>query len=74
MKLIYLCLLHVFCCFTSISAMSVEERVKEIFRLYHHYGNEDYLGEEVSQVEHATQCAMQAEKEGYPTDVSYNDT
>ena len=42
------------------------ESIEELFDLYVKYGNEDYIGEEVSQIEHALQCAYLAEKEGYP--------
>lgn len=41
------------------------ESIKEIFDLYRNYGGNDYIGEEVTQLEHALQCAHFAEKE-YP--------
>ena len=41
----------------------------EIIRLYTQYGDEDYIGEPVSQVEHMCQCAMLAENEGYDEDI-----
>lgn len=34
----------------------------DIFELYDKYGNNDYIGEEVSQIEHMIQCAMLAEE------------
>jgi phosphonate degradation associated HDIG domain protein len=47
----------------------IEESVNEIFELYQKYGNEDYIGEPVSQVEHMCQAAQLAEAEGYPEEV-----
>ena len=41
----------------------------DVFSLYKKYGHNDYLGEPVNQVEHAIQCAMLAEKEGYSDEV-----
>jgi len=46
-----------------------EQATKEVFDLYRKYGNRDYIGEPVSQQEHMTQCAMLAEKEGFPDEV-----
>lgn len=43
--------------------------VETAFLLYKKYGHNDYLGEPVNQLEHATQCAMLAENEGFPTEV-----
>jgi 2-amino-1-hydroxyethylphosphonate dioxygenase (glycine-forming) len=37
----------------------------EIMSLYNNYGNKDYIGEPVSQIEHMCQCAQLAEKEKY---------
>ncbi|MGZ8524773.1 MAG: HDIG domain-containing metalloprotein [Chitinophagaceae bacterium] len=48
---------------------SIEESVNEIFELYQKYGDEDYIGEPVSQVEHMCQAAQLAEAEGYPEEV-----
>ena len=36
------------------------ENIKSIFDLYRTYGNRDYIGESVSQLEHAFQCAYNA--------------
>mgnify|MGYP003449482420 CR=1 FL=1 len=47
----------------------IEESVNEIFGLYQKYGDEDYIGEPVSQVEHMCQAAQLAEAEGYPEEV-----
>ncbi|MDP4263975.1 MAG: HD domain-containing protein [Bacteroidota bacterium] len=41
----------------------------EIIMLYKNYGDEDYIGEPVSQIEHMCQCAQLAEAEGYPEEV-----
>ena len=48
---------------------TIEENVQEIFELYQKYGDEDYIGEPVSQVEHMCQAAQLAEAEGYPEEV-----
>ena len=39
------------------------ETIAIIFDLYKNYGDNDYIGEEVTQLEHALQCAHQAEIE-----------
>ena len=41
----------------------------EIMDLYNNYGNQDYIGEPVSQIEHMCQCAQLAEKEKYNDEV-----
>jgi putative nucleotidyltransferase with HDIG domain len=43
--------------------MSFEQ--EQIFQLYNKYGNAGYIGESVSQVEHALQCARLAEFDGF---------
>lgn len=48
---------------------TIPQRVDEILSLYEQYGNADYIGEPVSQIEHMCQCAQLAEEEGYGTDV-----
>jgi 2-amino-1-hydroxyethylphosphonate dioxygenase (glycine-forming) len=40
-----------------------------IITLYEKYGNADYIGEPVSQLEHMCQAAQLAEAEGYPEEV-----
>ena len=53
-------------------AMKKVEAIKiadEIMSLYANYGNEDYIGEPVSQIEHMCQCAQLAEKEKYDDEV-----
>lgn len=52
--------------------MEVKEILKEadsIISLYNKYGNEAYIGEPVSQLEHMCQCAQLAQKEGYDDEV-----
>jgi phosphonate degradation associated HDIG domain protein len=52
--------------------MKKEEAIQiadEIMSLYNNYGNEDYIGEPVSQIEHMCQCAQLAEKENYDDEV-----
>lgn len=43
--------------------------VDEIFSLYASFGDADYIGEPVSQLEHMSQAAQLAESEGYPPEV-----
>jgi 2-amino-1-hydroxyethylphosphonate dioxygenase (glycine-forming) len=49
--------------------MQAESTIKEIFGLYEKYGNEDYIGEPVSQVEHMSQSAQLAMDSGYDDEV-----
>lgn len=42
---------------------------KKIFDLYRKHGDNDYIGEPVSQTEHMIQCAMLAEKENFSNGV-----
>ena len=42
----------------------IQQRVDEILSLYEKFGNEDYIGEPVSQIEHMCQCAQLAEASG----------
>lgn len=48
---------------------SIQHTVAEILSLYERFGDEDYIGEPVSQIEHMCQCAQLAEKEGYDEEV-----
>ncbi len=41
----------------------------DVLSLYEQYGNRDYIGEPVSQVEHMLQAALLAEREGYEEEV-----
>jgi len=44
-------------------------KVNKVFSLYEKYGNEDYIGEPVSQLEHMSQAAALAQTEGYDEEV-----
>lgn len=50
-------------------AQTPEQTADYILDLYKQYGDDDYIGEPVSQVEHMVQCAQLAEKEGYDEEV-----
>jgi 2-amino-1-hydroxyethylphosphonate dioxygenase (glycine-forming) len=52
-----------------ILAMKSENTIKEIFDLYERYGNEDYIGEPISQIEHMSQSAQLAMDGGYDDEV-----
>jgi 2-amino-1-hydroxyethylphosphonate dioxygenase (glycine-forming) len=45
----------------------------EVFDLYNKYGNNGYIGENVTQLEHATQCAFLAEEFCYTNICPYQD-
>ena len=47
----------------------IHSRVEEIISLYKKFGNEDYIGEPVSQIEHMCQCAQLAEAAGADEEV-----
>lgn len=49
--------------------MNAEKATEQIFQLFENYGNADYIGEPVSQVEHALQAAKLAEEAGYEDEV-----
>lgn len=51
------------------AAPAPEYIVDEVFALYEKHGDEDYIGEPVSQLEHMSQAAMLAEDEGYDDEV-----
>ncbi len=46
-----------------------KQTVDEVFALYDQFGQEDYIGEPVSQLEHMCQAARLAEEEGYDAEV-----
>lgn len=48
---------------------SPEEVVEEVFDLYKQHGDDDYIGEPVSQLEHMSQSAALAKQEGYDDEV-----
>lgn len=47
----------------------VKDIIEEVFRLYILHGDEDYIGEPVSQLEHMLQAGELARKEGYDDEV-----
>ncbi|MEO5892929.1 MAG: phosphonate degradation HD-domain oxygenase [Ferruginibacter sp.] len=47
----------------------IKETVDEILSLYQRFGDEDYIGEPVSQIEHMCQCAQLAEAGGFDEEV-----
>ena len=49
--------------------LSTEEIVDEVFALYELHGDDDYIGEPVSQLEHMSQAAALAQAEGYDDEV-----
>ena len=49
--------------------MQIQQTVDEILSLYKNFGNEDYIGEPVSQIEHMCQCAQLAEASGADEEV-----
>ena len=51
------------------STLKPEDIVDEIFALYEKHGDEDYIGEPVSQLEHMSQAAILAEEEGFDEEV-----
>lgn len=44
---------------------NIQATVDEMFGLLLQYGDADYIGEDISQIEHAAQAAQSAEREGY---------
>jgi phosphonate degradation associated HDIG domain protein len=48
---------------------NAEEIITEVFSLYEKFGSEDYIGEPVSQLEHMSQAAEIALKEGFDDEV-----
>jgi phosphonate degradation associated HDIG domain protein len=51
------------------SAYNPQAVVKEVFSLYERFGDEDYIGEPVSQLEHMSQAAALAKAEGFDDEV-----
>ena len=47
----------------------IEGTVNEILQLYRHFGEADYIGEPVSQIEHMSQAAQLAMKDGHKDEV-----
>jgi len=52
-----------------ISEVNMEERVNAVFDLFAKWGHENYIGEKVTQAQHAQQAAEQAKAEGHPPHV-----
>ncbi|MDB5152069.1 MAG: hypothetical protein JWR54_820 [Mucilaginibacter sp.] len=50
-------------------ALKPEDIVDEVFALYEKHGDEDYIGEPVSQLEHMSQASALAEEEGFDDEV-----
>ncbi len=48
---------------------SAQATVDDLFSLYERYGQSDYIGEPVSQIEHMVQSAQLAEEEGYEDEI-----
>ncbi len=49
--------------------MEKKDSIQEIFDLYEKYGNQDYIGEPVSQIEHMSQAAQLAIDAGFDDEV-----
>ena len=45
---------------------SIESVVNKVFGLFDKFGHESYIGEDVSQLQHAQQCAQAAQQSGQP--------
>ena len=43
--------------------------IEEVFELYNVFGNANYIGENISQLEHATQAAIAAQRDNQPCNV-----
>jgi phosphonate degradation associated HDIG domain protein len=50
-------------------ALKPEDIVDEVFALYEKHGDQDYIGEPVSQLEHMSQAAVLARDEGFEDEV-----
>ncbi len=48
---------------------SIDKTLQEVFTLYEKFGDADYIGEPVSQIEHMSQAAQLAMKEGFDDEV-----
>ena len=49
--------------------MHPEQVIAEVFGLYERFGDDDYIGEPVSQIEHMAQAAQYAQQEGFEGEV-----
>ncbi|QHS54646.1 HDIG domain-containing protein [Mucilaginibacter sp. 14171R-50] len=52
-----------------LTSLTPEQVVDKVFALYEQHGDEDYIGEPVSQLEHMAQAAALAQNEGYDDEV-----
>lgn len=52
-----------------MSNPEIKKITTDIIDLYNQFGQADYIGEKVSQIQHMTQCAILAENEGYDDEV-----
>jgi phosphonate degradation associated HDIG domain protein len=48
---------------------SIESVLDQVFELYRQHGEDDYIGEPVSQIEHMSQCAELAQQHGHDDEV-----
>ncbi len=55
--------------YTTMNRFDAIQNVDEIFSLYKLFGEEDYIGEPVSQLEHMCQAAQMAEALGYDQEI-----
>jgi phosphonate degradation associated HDIG domain protein len=52
-----------------MQSQQIKNTIDEVLSLYQKFGDEDYIGEPVSQIEHMCQCAQLAEEGGYDDEV-----
>jgi phosphonate degradation associated HDIG domain protein len=52
-----------------IEQSTLSKTVTEVFALYEQFGNEDYIGEPISQLEHMSQAAQLALQEGFDDEI-----
>jgi len=48
---------------------SIEETIEKVFKLYELHGSDNYIGESISQIEHASQSAQLAEKGSFDWEI-----
>jgi predicted HD phosphohydrolase len=49
---------------STLTSIEIEHNVEDLFGLFDSFGEEDYLGEQVSKTVHCLQCGMLAEQAG----------
>jgi predicted HD phosphohydrolase len=52
-----------------MDTITINNVVNEILSLYQQFGNSDYIGEPVSQIEHMCQCSALAQQNGHDDEV-----